>query len=106
DTGLNLIDVEDCALGHVLAAEKGRPGERYILGNQNLTLAEILQTLAILTGLPAPKIKIPHGFALGAAHVSELMAKLIQKAPWIEVEAVQLAKKRMFFNPQKAVQEL
>ena len=106
DTGLNLIDVEDCALGHLLAAEKGRPGERYILGNQNLTLEEILQALAMLTGLSAPKIKIPYGLAMGVAQVTERFAKIVKRRPLIEVEAVQLAKKRMFFNPAKAVQDL
>lgn len=106
DTGLNLIDVEDCALGHILAAEKGRPGQRYILGNQNLHLEKILRELSVLTGLRAPKIKIPHSFALTAAHVSEVFAKWTRKPPAIQKEAVILAKKRMFFSPEKAVKEL
>jgi dihydroflavonol-4-reductase len=91
DTGLNLIDVDDCAQGHLLAAEKGRPGERYILGNHNLTLREILDELSLLTGLRAPKVKIP---------------RFTRRPPAVEVEAVQLGRKRMFFNAAKAVREL
>lgn len=106
DTGLNIIDVEDCALGHRLAAEKGRPGERYILGNQNMTLEQILRELSILTGLKAPKIKVPHALAMGAAHVSELISRWNKKPPLVEKEAVILAKKRMFFSSEKAVREL
>ncbi len=106
DTGLNLIDVEDCALGHILAAERGRPGERYILGNKNLSLEEILKELSRLTGLKAPRIKIPHGLAMGVAHLSEALSRLTGKPPRVEKEAVMLAKKRMFFSPTKAVREL
>jgi dihydroflavonol-4-reductase len=106
DTGLNLIDVEDCAQGHLLAAEKGRPGERYILGNQNLTLREILQELSALTGLRAPKVKIPYRIALGFAHFSEGMSRITRRPPAVEVEAVQLGRKRMFFTAAKAVREL
>ncbi len=106
DTGLNVIDVEDCALGHILAAEKGRPGQRYILGNQNLSLKEILRELAFLTGLKMPKVKIPHGFAMTMAHLSEAWSKWSGKPPLVEKEAVQLAKKRMFFSSEKAVKEL
>ena len=76
DTGLNLIDVDDCAMGHLLAAEKGRPGERYILGNKNLTLREILEELSILTGLRAPKVQIPYKVALGFAHFSEGLSRM------------------------------
>lgn len=106
DTGLNLIDVDDCATGHILAAEKGRPGQRYILGNQNLSLQEILRELSFLTGLKAPKFKVPYSFALTMASLSETWSRWSKKPPLIEKEAVLLAKKRMFFNPQKAVTEL
>ena len=106
DTGLNLIDVDDCAMGHLLAAEKGRPGERYILGHKNLTLREILEELSILTGLRAPKVQIPYKVALGFAHFSEGLSRLTRRPPAIEVEAVQLGRKRMFFSPAKAVREL
>jgi dihydroflavonol-4-reductase len=106
DTGLNVIDVEDCATGHVLAAEHGRPGERYILGNQNMTLEQILRELSNLTGLKAPVLKVPYGLALGAAHFSEFISRWNKKPPMVEKEAVILAKKRMFFNTEKAVREL
>ncbi|MDX1387036.1 MAG: NAD-dependent epimerase/dehydratase family protein [bacterium] len=106
DTGLNLIDVEDCALGHILAAEKGRPGQRYILGNQNLTLQQILREMAVLTGLSAPKIKIPHAVAMTMAHFSEAVSRWTKRPPMVEKEAVLLARKRMFFHPSKAVEEL
>lgn len=106
DTGLNLVDVDDVAIGHLLASEKGKPGERYILGNQNLSLQEILQLLSELTGLHAPKIKVPYSLALGSAYLSEAWARFTKKQPLIEVEAVKLGEKMMFFNPQKAIQEL
>jgi dihydroflavonol-4-reductase len=106
DTGLNLVDVEDVAMGHLLAAEKGRPGERYILGNKNLSLKEILHLLSSLTGLRAPKIKVPYPIALSSAYLSESISRLTRKVPAIEIEAVQLGKKKMFFNAEKAVREL
>lgn len=106
NTGLNLIDVEDCAQGHLLAAQKGRVGERYILGNQNLTLKKILELLAKMTGLKAPKIRIPHRFAQMAAWSSEAVARLTGTQPMIEREAVALAKNLMFFDAKKAVKEL
>jgi dihydroflavonol-4-reductase len=106
NTGLNLIDVEDVARGHLLAGEKGRPGERYILGHQNLTLEMILQELSRLTGLKAPKIKIPLSLAMGIAHVSEAVSRITKKPPLVEKEAVQLGKNVMFFSSQKAVREL
>ncbi|MCB1214686.1 MAG: NAD-dependent epimerase/dehydratase family protein [Deltaproteobacteria bacterium] len=106
ETGLNLIDVDDCAQGHLLAAEKGKVGERYILGNQNLRLKEILELLAEITGLPAPKFQIPYPVAQMAAWFSEGWAKLSGSVPAIEKEAVQLAKKFMFFDAGKAVREL
>jgi hypothetical protein len=89
-----------------LAAEKGRPGERYILGHHNLSLREILKLLAEITGLRAPKIKIPYHIALGTAYFSEGLSRLTRRPPAVEVEAVQLGKKMMFFTAQKAVQEL
>ncbi len=106
NTGLNLVDVEDVATGHILAAERGRAGERYILGNTNLSLRKILGELARITGLRAPKLKIPYSLALGAAYVSEGLSRFTKKPPAIEVEAVQLGKKMMFFHSHKAVQEL
>src|SRR5260370_36804402 len=71
ETGLNLVDATECARGHVAALEKGRSGERYILGGQNLTLKQILDQLAIITGLPSPKVKLPYIFAFAAGGVAE-----------------------------------
>jgi len=107
DTGLNLVDVDDVAEGHLLAAEKGRPGEKYILGNRNMTLQEILETLSALTGKPAPRGKIPYDLVLGIARINEFfMGTLLGREPGIPVEGVRMAKKRMFFDAGKAVREL
>jgi dihydroflavonol-4-reductase len=107
DTGLNTVDVEDVAEGHLLAAEKGRIGERYILGNENLTLKEILDILADLAGLPGPKIRLPYypvlivAYAYAAAH-----CVLPGREPQMTPATVRLALKRMFFDSSKAVREL
>lgn len=106
DTGLNLIDVEDVAEGHLLAMEKGRLGERYILGNQNLTLREILQILARVSNRPAPRVRIPHRVALGLAAVSTVASRLTGQPPRIPWEGVRMARKRMFFDSTKAIREL
>lgn len=106
DTGLNVVHVDDVAEGHVLAAEKGRIGERYILGHRNMTLAEILETLAGLTGRRAPKIKIPYAVAYLAGLASTTLADLRKKPPGIALESVKMARYTMFFNPKKAIEEL
>lgn len=107
DTGLNLIDVDDVAEGHLLAAERGRVGEKYILGNRNMTLREILETLAALTGRPAPRAKIPYGVALAVAHLNEFfVGTVLGREPSIPVEGVRMAGKKMFFDAGKAVREL
>ena len=106
DTGLNLISVEDCALGHLLAAEKGRTGERYILGNRNMTLREILETLARITNRPAPSVRIPHWVALAAACASTACARVRGAEPGIPIDGALMARKRMFFSSAKAVSEL
>jgi dihydroflavonol-4-reductase len=106
DTGLNLIDVRDCAIGHILAAEKGRVGQRYILGCKNMTLMEIMQALAKITGLPAPKMKLPYAFAYMAGWFDTSLAKLRGKTPSISLEGVRMAKKRMWVDCSKAVNEL
>jgi dihydroflavonol-4-reductase len=107
DTGLNLVDVDDVAEGHILAAEKGRIGEKYILGNRNMTLREILETLAALTGKRAPRGKIPYGVALGIAYVNEFFSgTLLGREPGVPVEGVRMAGKVMFFDASKAVREL
>ena len=107
DTGLNLVDVEDVARGHILAAEKGRVGEKYILGHENLTLQQILALLAELTGRSAPRFKVPYALALGVAYVDAALARLVPgREPFVPPVGVKLSKKKMFFDPGKAVREL
>ncbi len=106
DTGLNLIDVRDVAAGHLLAADRGRPGERYILGNRNMTLKEILDTLSRLTGLPSPWLRVPHWLPLAAAHCATAAARLTGRPPRVTPEAVRMSRYRMFFDAGKAVREL
>jgi dihydroflavonol-4-reductase len=108
ETGLNWVHVRDVAVGHILAAEKGAVGQRYILGNAdgNWTMAETLCALQELTGIPAPKIKIPHWVALAAAHVSEPIAALTGKPPKAPLAGVRMAKYKMWFSPAKAIRDL
>lgn len=107
DTGLNLVDVEDVAEGHLLAAEKGQIGEKYILGHENLSLRQILELLSELTGRPAPGFKVPYALALGAAYADAALARLIPgREPSIPPVGVQLSRKKMFFNASKAIEEL
>lgn len=107
DTGLNLIDVRDCALGHILALKKGKIGERYILGNQNLSFHKILLLLEQITGLKAPRLKIPYSAALIAAYINEFISDYITKTPpKIPLAGVKMAKYFMYFDASKAVKEL
>src|SRR4051794_39576497 len=107
DTGLNLVDAVDCAEGHLLAMEKARPGERYILGGENLTLKQILDKLGAITGLPSPTIKVPYGVALAAgAWGSVVVGGLMKKEPRATIEAVQMSRKKMFITSAKSEREL
>ena len=106
DTGLNFVGVEDCAAGHLLIAEKGKPGERYLLGAENLTLKGLLDILAKITGLAAPSLKIPHGMALGVAYVESALSRLVGKEPQIPVEGVKIAQHKMFVDVSRAQREL
>jgi dihydroflavonol-4-reductase len=106
DTGLNVVPVEDVAAGHLLAAERGVPGERYILGGQNMTLEEILVALARITGRPAPRIRLPHAVALAAAYVDTAVSRMLRREPHIPVEGVRIARHRMFVDGSKAVREI
>ena len=106
DTGLNLIDVRDVARGHLLAAKKGRVGERYILGNRDLTLKEILETLSRLSGLPAPKVRLPHAIPLVFGAVSSAAARITGRPPRVSLDSVRMSMHRMFFDAGKAVREL
>ncbi len=106
DTGLNLIDVRDVAEGHVLAAERGRVGQKYILGNRNMSLKRILETLAGITNLPAPRIQLPHWVPLAASAVDTAVARLRGTTPRLAIDAVKLSRHRMYFDASKAVREL
>lgn len=107
NTGLNLIDVRDVAMGHILALEKGKKGDRYILGNQNLTLKNILEELADITSKTAPKNTVPLWLPLTVAWVDEyLLAKLLGKPPSIPLDGVRMSAQSMFYNSDKAVNEL
>ena len=106
DTGLNLIDVRDVAAGHLAAAEKGKPGQRYILGHRNLSLKEILEMLARLTGLSAPTVRLPHWIPLSAAAFATGWARMTGKPPRFSLESVRMSTHRMYFDGSRAVREL
>src|ERR1700731_4540792 len=107
ETGLNLVDVKECALGHVAALEKGRSGERYILGGENLTLKQILDKLAVITGLPSPRIRVPYVLALATGVVDQVVTGHIRKKePRATIDAVRMGRKKMFVSSSKAAREL
>ena len=106
DTGLNVAAVEDIAAGHLLAAEKGRIGERYILGARNMTLKQILDALSGITGRPAPRVRLPHAVALAAGYADQLFSRLAGREPQIPVEGVKMSRHRMFVESDKAAREL
>lgn len=107
DTGLNLVDVTECARGHVAALEKGRSGERYILGGENLTLKQILDKLAAITGLPSPKIRVPYAVALATGVVDEMFTgRIMGREPRATIDAVRMGRKKMFVTSAKAERDL
>jgi dihydroflavonol-4-reductase len=106
DTGLNIAHVDDIAAGHLMAFHRGRPGERYILGGEDMMLREILAAIALLVGRKAPRIRLPHAAVLPLAYVSEVFGKITGRTPRITLEGVRMARKRMFFSSEKAVREL
>jgi dihydroflavonol-4-reductase len=107
DTGLNLVDVRACAEGHVAALERGRSGERYILGGENLTLKQILDRLAAITGLPSPKVKLPYFVALASGVVdTAVTGVLLGREPRVTIDAVRMGRKKMFVSSAKAEREL
>jgi dihydroflavonol-4-reductase len=106
-TGLNLIDVEDVTRGHILAWERGRRGERYILGNRNLTLKAMLDLLAAITGKRAPRVAIPHVVPLAVAFVDEMiLARYFGRTPQVSLYSVRMSRKPMYYDSSKAVREL
>lgn len=107
DTGLNLVHVDDVAMGHLLALERGKLGQRYILGSRNMTLKEILTVIADMVGRRPPKFRLPHNVILPVAYVSQAWTRLTRGAePRITVDGVRLSKKTMFFSNDKARREL
>jgi dihydroflavonol-4-reductase len=107
ETGLNLVDVRECARGHLAAMEKGRSGERYILGGENLTLKQILDKLARITGLPSPKVKLPYLFAFAAGVVDEaITGRMLGHEPRATLDTARMGKKKMFASSDKAEREL
>jgi dihydroflavonol-4-reductase len=107
DTGLNLVDVAECARGHVAALEKGKTGERYILGGENLTLKQILDKLAAITGLPSPKIRVPYAVALATGVVDQVFTGYIRRRePRATIDAVRMGRKKMFVSSGKAERDL
>jgi dihydroflavonol-4-reductase len=106
DTGMNFVAVEDVAVGHLLVAEHGKIGARYLLGGENLSLKELLQILARITGQPAPRLKIPHSLALGVAYAESALSRLLGREPRIPIEGVKIARHVMFVNCSKAQNEL
>jgi dihydroflavonol-4-reductase len=106
NTGLNLVPVEDCAKGHILAAQKGHIGEKYILGGEDTSLAKMLNMLSEISGVPAPRICLPYRPVLAAAWINEAFSAIIGKEPLIPLAGVQMAKKLMYFSSKKAKMEL
>jgi dihydroflavonol-4-reductase len=106
DTGLNVVDAGDTAEGHLLACERGRSGERYILGSENLTLQQIFERLEAISGVPAPKVRIPYGVAYAAGLVSTAWASLTGQEPRAPIDAVRMARKKMWVSHDKATREL
>jgi dihydroflavonol-4-reductase len=106
DTGLNVVDARDTAAGHLLAWERGRKGERYILGSENLTLAQILQKLAAITGRKAPSVRLPYAVAYCAGACSTAWAELTGRPPRVPMDAVRMARKKMWVSHAKAAREL
>ena len=107
DTGLNLVDVAECARGHVAALEKGKSGERYILGGENLTLKQILDKLAAITGLPSPRVRVPYVVALATGVVDEVVTgHILGREPRATIDAVRMGRKKMFVTSAKAEREL
>ena len=107
ETGLNLVDATECARGHIQALEKGRSGERYILGGENLTLKQILDRLAAITSLPSPTVKLPYIFALAAGVVDEMVTgRVLGREPRATIDTVRMGRKMMFVSSAKAEREL
>jgi dihydroflavonol-4-reductase len=106
ETGMNIVDVDDVAVGHLLAMKKGRQGERYILGCKNLMLKDVFEILSKLTGVKAPSLRLPRSVVLPLAHMNHWIAQLTGHPPRIPLEGVKMAKYRMHYDCSKAIREL
>jgi dihydroflavonol-4-reductase len=106
DTGLNLVHVDSVAWGHVAALRHGRIGERYILGGENMTLRELLSTIARFVGRSAPRIRLPRWPIYPVAYAAEAMARVTKREPFVTLDGLRMAKHRMFFTSAKAEREL
>ncbi len=106
DTGLNIVHVDDVAAGHLAAAEKGRVGERYILGGENLSLAEILSEISQAVGRRAPRLRVPHSVLLPIALGAEFAARITGREPFVTLDGVRMSRKKMYFTSDKASREL
>ena len=106
DTGLNIVHVDDVAAGHLLALEKGRLGERYVLGGQDASLGEMLQVIAGFTGRPAPRLKLPIAPLYPLAEVAELAGRITGKEPFLTRDSLKMARHHMYFSSAKAEREL
>ena len=106
DTGLNFVSVEDVCWGHLLALQKGISGDRYILGHQNLTLKTFLQRLSDCTGIPAPRLQIPHWIPLGAAWLDEKVLIQLGKTPSLAIDSVRMSQQKMYYDSAKAINNL
>jgi len=106
DTGLNIVHVDDVAVGHILALERGKPGDRFILGGDNMTLKEILAEIARVTGRPAPRIQVPHNVVMPIAAMAEMWGRISHREPFVTLDGVRLARKKMFFSSERAIAQL
>ncbi|HLZ99387.1 MAG TPA: hopanoid-associated sugar epimerase [Steroidobacteraceae bacterium] len=106
DTGLNIVHVDDVAAGHLMAFHRGRTGERYILGGENMTLQQILEYIARLVGRKPPRVRLPYAAVLPIAYVAEALSKVTGRSGRVTLEGVRMSRKRMFFSSAKAVHEL
>jgi len=106
ETGMNVVDVEDVALGHLLAAEKGQIGERYILGGENMTMGELLELLSKITELSAPRVKLPYYPILGLSYLNAAFCKITGATPRMTPDTIRMSRHYMYYDPSKAIREL
>jgi dihydroflavonol-4-reductase len=106
DTGLNIVHVDDVAAGHLAAAEKGRVGERYILGGENMSLAEILGEISRMVGQNPPRFRVPHALLFPVAMGAEIVARISGREPFVTLDGVRMSRKKMYFTSEKATREL